>query len=130
MRASGLLDAETQNEVSRKDISETKFFENAFSLTVKQNEVQLWLIPDDGTNTFDSVHCGAMAFAEGCYTGTRIPCQAPRTARVRGPRTARRLRHPGLVGRHGRCRERLTRDVPLRNAWRAVAYVKAVFRSG
>lgn len=55
----------------------------------------------------------------------RIPCQVPRTARVRGPRTARRLQHPGSVGRHSRCRERLTRDGPLRNAWRAVAYVKA-----
>ncbi|MGW1279282.1 TIGR02391 family protein [Streptomyces tsukubensis] len=67
------VNAETQNKVSRKDISETKLFQNAFSLTMKQGEARLRLMPDDGGDTFRSVHRGAMAFAEGCYAGIRNP---------------------------------------------------------
>ncbi|MFF2025085.1 TIGR02391 family protein [Streptomyces sp. NPDC058171] len=67
------VNAETQNKVSRKDTSETKLFQNAFSLTTKQGEARLRLMPDDGGDTFRSVHRGAMAFAEGCYAGIRNP---------------------------------------------------------
>jgi hypothetical protein len=30
-------------------------------------------MPDDNSDTFRSVHRGAMAFAEGCFAGTRDP---------------------------------------------------------
>ncbi|MFD5106328.1 TIGR02391 family protein [Streptomyces cinereoruber] len=68
------VNAETQNKVGRRDLSETKLFQNAFSLTPpKDGEHRLRLMEDDGGDTFRSIHRGAMAFAEGCYAGIRNP---------------------------------------------------------
>ncbi|WEH34798.1 TIGR02391 family protein [Streptomyces sp. AM 4-1-1] len=68
------VNAETQNKVQRRDLSETKLFQNAFSLAPpKEGEHRLRLMEDDGGDTFRSVHRGAMAFADGCYAGIRNP---------------------------------------------------------
>ncbi|MGM0347248.1 TIGR02391 family protein [Streptomyces sp. Adlamb9] len=68
------VNAETQNKVGRRDLSETKLFQNAFSQgPPKAGEPRLRLMDDDGGDTFRSVHRGAMAFAEGCYAGIRNP---------------------------------------------------------
>ncbi len=68
------VNAETQNKVGRRDLSETKLFQNAFSQSPpKAGEPRLRLMDDDGGDTFRSVHRGAMAFAEGCYAGIRNP---------------------------------------------------------
>ncbi|WP_228121219.1 TIGR02391 family protein [Streptomyces fagopyri] len=48
--------------------------QSAFSLNApKVDESRLRLMPDDGSDTFRSIHRGAMAFAEGCYAGIRNP---------------------------------------------------------
>ncbi|MFE0799592.1 TIGR02391 family protein [Streptomyces sp. NPDC058812] len=68
------VNAETQNKVGRRNPSETKLFQNVFSLSApKADEPRLRLMDDDGSGTFHSVHRGAMAFAEGCYAGIRNP---------------------------------------------------------
>ncbi|MEV0499964.1 TIGR02391 family protein [Streptomyces spectabilis] len=68
------VNAEAQNKVGRRDLSETKLFQNVFSLSdPKPGEPRLRLMADDGSDTFRSVHRGAMAFAEGCYAGIRNP---------------------------------------------------------
>ncbi|MFI8927182.1 TIGR02391 family protein [Streptomyces sp. NPDC053474] len=68
------VNAEAQNKASRRDLSETKLFQNVFSLGgPKPGEPRLRLMTDDGSDTFRSVHRGAMAFAEGCYAGIRNP---------------------------------------------------------
>ncbi|MFF7879722.1 TIGR02391 family protein [Streptomyces sp. NPDC020794] len=68
------VNAETQNKIGRRDVSETKLFQSAFSLNApKADEPRLRLMADDGSDTFRSVHRGAMAFAEGCYAGIRNP---------------------------------------------------------
>lgn len=68
------VNAETQNKMGRRDLSETKLFQSAFSLNAPQTaEPRLRLMVNDGSDTFRSVHRGAMAFAEGCYAGIRNP---------------------------------------------------------
>ncbi|MGA5364233.1 TIGR02391 family protein [Streptomyces purpurascens] len=68
------VNAETQNKIGRRDLSEAKLFQNAFSQSLpKAGEPRLRLMEDDGGDTFRSVHRGAMAFAEGCYAGIRNP---------------------------------------------------------
>lgn len=68
------VNAEAQNKVGRRDVSETKLFQSAFSLNApKADEPRLRLMGDNGSDTFRSVHRGAMAFAEGCYAGIRNP---------------------------------------------------------
>ncbi|MGW5094237.1 TIGR02391 family protein [Streptomyces nodosus] len=68
------VNAETQNKVGRRNPSETKLFQNVFSLSApKADEPRLRLMDDDGSDTFRSIHRGAMAFAEGCYAGIRNP---------------------------------------------------------
>jgi len=68
------VNAEAQNKIGRRDVSETKLFQSAFSLNApKVDEPRLRLMVDDGSDTFRSVHRGAMALAEGCYAGIRNP---------------------------------------------------------
>ena len=50
------VNAETQNKVARRDVSETALFQSVFS-----------------KDAFRSVHRGAMSFAEGCFAGIRNP---------------------------------------------------------
>ncbi|MEU8618591.1 TIGR02391 family protein [Streptomyces sp. NPDC048623] len=68
------VNAETQNKVDRRDVSETALFLNAFSKDApKPGQPRLRLMPDDGSDTFQSIHRGAAAFAEGCFAGIRNP---------------------------------------------------------
>ncbi|MBW4722382.1 TIGR02391 family protein [Saccharothrix obliqua] len=68
------LNAETQNKVDRRDISETDLFNQAFSVDPAQpGKPRLRVLPDDGSKTFSSVHRGVRCFAEGCYAAIRNP---------------------------------------------------------
>ncbi|WP_406197942.1 TIGR02391 family protein [Streptomyces sp. NBC_01017] len=68
------VNAEAQNKIGRRDVGETKLFQRVFSLDApKADQPRLRLLEDDGSDTFRSVHRGAMAFAEGCYAAIRNP---------------------------------------------------------
>lgn len=68
------LNAETQNKVGRRDLSETKLFQESFSTDVpKAGKARLRRMKDDGSDTYKSVQRGAMALAEGVFAGIRNP---------------------------------------------------------
>lgn len=68
------LNAETQNKIGRRDVSETNLFKQAFSTDQpKQGSSRLRRMKDDGSDTYKSVQRGAMAFAEGVFAGIRNP---------------------------------------------------------
>lgn len=68
------LNAETQNKVGRRDVSETDLFRQAFSLDEpKTGKSRLRRMKDDGSDTYKSVQRGAMTFAEGVFAGIRNP---------------------------------------------------------
>jgi len=68
------LNAETQNKVGRRDISETDLFKQAFTTDApKPGVARLRVVPDDGSKTFQGVQRGVMAYAEGCYAAIRNP---------------------------------------------------------
>lgn len=68
------LNAETQNKLGRRDVSETDLFNQAFSeqdpTAVKP---RLHRMMNDGSSTFRSVQRGARMFAEGVFAGIRNP---------------------------------------------------------
>lgn len=68
------LNAETQNKIGRRDVSETNLFKQAFSAddpTVGKSRLRR--MNDDGSDTYKSVQRGTMAFAEGVFAGIRNP---------------------------------------------------------
>lgn len=68
------LNAETQNKLGRRDLSETDLFNQAFSeQPAAANNPRLYRMPDDGSKTFKSVQRGARMFAEGVFAGIRNP---------------------------------------------------------
>lgn len=68
------LNAETQNKVGRRDISETDLFKQAFSMDEpKAGKARLRRMKDDGSDTYKSVQRGAMTLAEGVFAGIRNP---------------------------------------------------------
>ena len=68
------LNAETQNKVGRRDVSETNLFKQAFSTDQpKKGASRLRRMKDDGSDTYKSVQRGAMTFAEGVFAGIRNP---------------------------------------------------------
>lgn len=68
------LNAETQNKVGRRDVSETDLFKQSFSLDpAKSNKARLRRMPLEDSDTYRSVQRGAMAFAEGVFAGIRNP---------------------------------------------------------
>jgi len=68
------LNAETQNRVGRRDLSETDLFKQSFSLDEpKPGKARLRRIKDDGCDTYKSVQRGAMNLAEGVFAGIRNP---------------------------------------------------------
>lgn len=68
------LNAETQNKVGRRDLSETDLFKQAFSMDEpKPGKTRLRRMKDDGSGTYRSVQRGAMALAEGVFAGIRNP---------------------------------------------------------
>ena len=72
--ASVKVNAETQNKLGRRNISETDLFKQAFSNDAPTAEARrLRPAEDDGGKTALSFRRGIMAFAEGCYAGIRNP---------------------------------------------------------
>jgi hypothetical protein len=70
--ASRKINAETQNKVGRRDISEESLFKEAFSTNAPEvGKARLRLMNDDGGKTFSNVHRGAMALAEGLFAAVR-----------------------------------------------------------
>lgn len=68
------LNAETQNKVGRRDVSETDLFKQAFSLDgPKAGKARLRRMKDNGSDTYRSVQRGAMNLAEGVFAGIRNP---------------------------------------------------------
>lgn len=68
------VNAETQNKIGRRDVSEIKLFQEAFSVdppTVEKSRLRR--MANDGSETYRSVQRGAMALAEGIYAGIRNP---------------------------------------------------------
>ncbi len=74
MQAAIRVNAETQAKLNRLDVSETALFNEAFSLhDPKRNVPRLRLMENDGSRTFENLHRGARAFAEGLYAAIRNP---------------------------------------------------------
>ncbi|MCK6214874.1 TIGR02391 family protein [Micrococcus luteus] len=68
------LNAETQNKVGRRDVSETDLFKQSFSLDeAKPGMARLRRLTPEDSDTYRSVQRGAMAFAEGVFAGIRNP---------------------------------------------------------
>jgi hypothetical protein len=68
------LNAEAQNKVSRRDVSETSLFQQCFSDDDPQEgKPRLRLPDDDGGRTAQNVRRGIRAFAEGCFAAIRNP---------------------------------------------------------
>lgn len=68
------VNAEAQNKLGRRDVSETKLFQEAFSLEPPQpGKPRFRRMAADGSDTYKSVQRGAMALAEGIYVGIRNP---------------------------------------------------------
>jgi len=72
--ASVKLNAETQNKLGTRSISETSLFQQAFSSDEPSPTKPRLRLPDDvGAKTDMSIRRGIMAFAEGCYSAIRNP---------------------------------------------------------
>ncbi|QLQ09874.1 MAG: restriction endonuclease [Nocardioidaceae bacterium] len=74
MQAAIRVNAETQAKLNRMDVSETDLFNQAFSLDAPNASApRLRLMENDGSKTYENLHRGARAFAEGMYTAIRNP---------------------------------------------------------
>lgn len=74
MQAAIRINAETQAKLGRMDISETALFNEAFSLAEPKDDApRLRVAEDDGGKTYQNLHRGARAFAEGLYSAIRNP---------------------------------------------------------
>lgn len=72
--AGQVVNQRTQIKASRPDLSETDLFKQTFSLDApKSGAARLRLLPDDGGKTYQSLHRGVMAFAEGWFAAVRNP---------------------------------------------------------
>lgn len=68
------LNAETQNKLGRRDLSEDDLFKQAFSeQSPTLGAPRLHRMQDDGSKTFKSVQRGARNLAEGVFAGIRNP---------------------------------------------------------
>lgn len=68
------LNAESQNKLNRRDVSETELINQAFSLEApKPGMPRLRLATEDNPKTFSSLHRGARALGEACFAGMRNP---------------------------------------------------------
>ena len=68
------LNAETQNKLGRRDVSETDLFNQAFSEQAPAaGKPRLYRMKNDGSSTFKSVQRGARMFSEGVFAGIRNP---------------------------------------------------------
>jgi uncharacterized protein (TIGR02391 family) len=74
MQAAIRINAETQAKLGRMDVSEVSLFNEAFSLDdPKPGAPRLRLMKKDGSKTYQNLHRGARAFADGLYTAIRNP---------------------------------------------------------
>lgn len=74
MKAAIRVNAETQIKLGRPDLSETDLFVQAFSSNPPTpGAPRLRIMDDDGGKTYQDVHRGARAFAEGLYAAIRNP---------------------------------------------------------
>lgn len=74
MQAAIRINAEAQSKLGRVDISESDLFNQAFSTDPpKPGAPRLRLAQDDGSKTYQNLHRGARAFADGLYTAIRNP---------------------------------------------------------
>jgi hypothetical protein len=68
------LNAEMQNKVGRRDVSEMNLFKQSFSLDeAKPGKARLRRTTPEDSDTYRSLQRGAMAFAEGVFAGIRNP---------------------------------------------------------
>lgn len=68
------LNAEAQNKIGRRDVSEADLFRQPFSLDAPTaGKSRLRRMANDGSKTYESVQRGAMSLAEGVYAGIRNP---------------------------------------------------------
>ncbi|MCB8045097.1 TIGR02391 family protein [Microbacterium oxydans] len=68
------LNAETQNKLGRRDVSEADLFNQAFSEQPPTvGKPRLLRMKNDTSNTFKSAQRGARTFAEGIFAGIRNP---------------------------------------------------------
>lgn len=68
------LNAETQNKVGRRDVSETDLFKQVFTTDEPvKGKARLRRMEPDGSKTYESVQRGAMNLAEGIFMGIRNP---------------------------------------------------------
>lgn len=74
MQAAIRINAETQAKLGRMDVSEVDLFNQAFSLEdPKDGAPRLRLMKDNEGKTYENLHRGARAFADGLYTAIRNP---------------------------------------------------------
>lgn len=74
MEAAKTINHEAQKKLGRRDLSERKLFNDAFSTNpAKPGAPKLRLAKNDGGDTYANLHQGARAFAEGLYAGIRNP---------------------------------------------------------
>lgn len=68
------VNAEAQNKLGRRDVSETTLFQQAYSVdNPKPGQPRLRMPHDDGGRTALSERRGISALAEGCYAALRNP---------------------------------------------------------
>lgn len=68
------LNAETQNKVGRRDVSETNLFKQSFSPDEAQpGKSRLRRMRPEDSDTYRSLQRGAMSLAEGVFAGIRNP---------------------------------------------------------
>ncbi|BCJ65118.1 TIGR02391 family protein [Polymorphospora rubra] len=72
--AARAVNAYTQAKVGRRDVSEAKLFQQAFATAPPEpGKPRLRIMADDGSDTYKSVHTGALNFAGGLYGAIRNP---------------------------------------------------------
>lgn len=66
------VNAALQNKVGRRDSSDMKLVSDCFNLDAPKPGVpRLRLMSNDGSDTYKSMHEGALAFGRGCFMGIR-----------------------------------------------------------
>jgi hypothetical protein len=68
------INAETQNKLGRRNVTEKDLFVQAFTADPPQpGKPRLRVMADDGSQTFGSIHRGISNFAEGRFAAIRNP---------------------------------------------------------
>lgn len=66
------VNASLQAKVGRRDISDARLVTESFSLDPPRPDApRLRMMNDDGSETYRSLHTGAMAFGQGCFKAIR-----------------------------------------------------------